>query len=131
MKNAIRLVLALALVTVLSTSLTGLASAAPPENHGSGKDRQGFCEVPPGSGQYEPCLSGTNGTEPSQSHGNFLYGTPGEDRRAYPEPGEGPGCTAASALNSNPSQAAGDNVGYPNEHAADRAQGGPFGRDCG
>lgn len=124
--NASLTIVALVIGLILSLAFAGSVAAqnngAP--NHGSGKDRQGYCLV---GGQYEPC---PEGTEPPQSRGNFLYGTPGEDRRAYPEPGGGPGCTAQSALNSNPSQAAGDNVGYPSAQAADRAQDGPFSRDC-
>jgi hypothetical protein len=127
-----RWIAALMLVALAATTLAGGAAAQNngQTNHGSGRDRQGYCEVPPGSGNYEPCAPGTNGTEPEQSQGNFLYGEPGVDRRAYPETGGGPGCTAQSALNSNPSQAAGDNVGYPSENAAAQAQGGPFSRDC-
>ena len=127
-----RITLALALAGALGTALVGGAAAQNNGTtlHGSGKDRQGYCEVAPGT--YEPCPEGTNGTEPAQSHGTFLYGEPGVDRRAYPQPGGDAGCTAASALNSNPPQASGDNVGYPNEeHAADQAAGGPFGQCYG
>ena len=46
----------------------------------------------------------------NQRGGTFLYGEPGVDRRAQPEPGQ-KSCTAASAIKSNPPQAAGDNAG--------------------
>ncbi len=46
----------------------------------------------------------------NQRGGTFLYGEPGVDRRAQPELGQR-SCTAASAINSNPPQAAGDNAG--------------------
>ncbi len=119
-----RITLAVTLAGALGTTLVGGAAA---ENngttlHGSGKDRPGFCDP-----EFCP-----EDAAPAQSHGTFLYGEPGSTRRAQPEPGDGPGCTAASAINSNPSQAAGDNVGYPNEeHAAERAAGGPFGQCYG
>ncbi|MDQ3656756.1 MAG: hypothetical protein M3457_16980 [Chloroflexota bacterium] len=120
-KNAIRLVLALASVMAVTVSLMGSVSAAPPENHGSGKDRPGYCDP-----SFCP-----DDTAPEQSRGTFLYGEPGVDRRAFPEPTDGAGCTGASAINSNPTQASGDNAGYPSEQAADQANGGPFGQCYG
>lgn len=110
----------LALVIGLIFSLAFAGDVAAQDNsaphHGSGKDRSGYCD---------PTFCPENAA-PSKSRGNFLYGEPGVDRRAFPQPGGGPGCTAQSALQTNPSQAAGDNVGYPSAQAADRAQGGPF-----
>lgn len=99
MTKLIRRGVTLVLVTILSASLIGSVSAAPPA-HSEGVDR-------------------------NQRGGTFLYGTPGEDRRAAPEPSDDPGCTAASAINSNPPQAAGDNAAYPNEQAAPQGE-GPF-----
>jgi len=99
MTNMIRTGVALLLVTILSASLLGSVSAAPPA-HSQGADR-------------------------NQAGGTFLFGEPGDDRRAQPEQGGGAGCTAASAINSNPPQAAGDNAAFPNENAAPQGE-GPF-----
>ena len=112
--------LAFAFAAALGVALVGDVSAN--ENngttrHGSGKDRPGYCD---------PTFCPET-TEPAQSHGTALYGEPGSTRRAQPEPGGGSGSKATTALNSNPPQAAGDNVGYPDERAADPAAGGgPF-----
>ncbi len=121
MTKRLRMVVALVVITIMSISLMGSVSAAPPEHHGSGKDRPGYCD---------PTFCPADAA-PAQSHGTFLYGQPGVDRRAAPVPTDGAGCTAASAINSNPTQASGDNVGYPNAHAADQANGGPFGQCYG
>ncbi len=58
-----------------------------------------------------PDVGATHGdNRGNQRGGTFLFGEPGVDRRAQPEPGQG-ACTAASAINTNPPQAAGDNAG--------------------
>jgi hypothetical protein len=88
------------------------------EHHGSGKDRPGYCEP-----DFCP-----ETTEPEQSHGTALYGEPGDvsdpdnQRRAKPESGDGKGCTATTALNSNPPQAAGDNVAYADDNAEEKPE---------
>ena len=75
-----RVALALALVGAVGSTLVGGASATHADDRGN------------------------------QRGGTFLFGEPGVDRRAQPEPGRG-ACTAASAINTNPPQAAGDNAG--------------------
>jgi len=100
MRTAKRLALALALAAALGTTMTGAALA----------DKE------TGQAQREAR---------SQAGGTDVGGEPGVDRRAQPEPGNGPGCTAASAINSNPPQASGDNAAFPNENAAPQGE-GPF-----
>ena len=100
MVNAKRMVLALALAGALGTAMVGDVSAGKEDGQSQREAR-------------------------SQAGGTFLFGEPGVDRRAQPEQGGGPGCTAASAINSNPPQAAGDNAAFPNENAAPQGE-GPF-----
>ena len=100
MVNAKRMALALALAGALGTAMIADASA--------GKD----------DGQAQRDAR-------SQAGGTFLFGEPGVDRGAEPNPGGEPGCTAVNAINTNPPQAAGDNAAFPNGNAAPQGE-GPF-----
>ena len=74
---------------VLGAALVGGAAANNGTTlHGSGKDRLGYCDL-------ESCPPDS---APAQSHGTFLYGEPGDDRRAQPEQGGGPGARRPAPL---------------------------------
>jgi len=105
MEKAKRMALALALAGALGASMVGDVSAGKEDGQAQREAR-------------------------SQAGGTFLFGEPGVDRGAQPDPGGEPGCTAANAINSNPPQAAGDNAAFPNENAAPQGE-GPFFRCFG